>query len=141
MSGNAFDQPARDKGSRRIGEQIARGGSSEPERPWGAKRLKNGKASHALEQVENARQHSASRTKKDGDEQHPKRLTGDGNRRERQRDCDVSAKDKKDICGGDTENVKGNTLAVKDPICDQFRGTRRLRCCRLGHSRSFGKYF
>jgi hypothetical protein len=62
------------------------------------------------------------RTKKDSDKQHPKRLTGDRNRGERQRDYDVSAKHKQDICGSDPQSVKRNALAAKDPICDQFRG-------------------
>ena len=83
--GNMLNEPARHKRSRWICEQIASRGPREPERPGHAKRLKNGKACHALEQVENARQHSSLRTKQDGDKKHAKRLTGDRNRGERQR--------------------------------------------------------
>jgi hypothetical protein len=62
------------------------------------------------------------RTKKDGDKQHPERLTSDRNRGERQRDYDVSAKHKQDICCGDSESVKGNAFTAKNPVRDQFRG-------------------
>src|SRR5215472_13393443 len=133
-SRNVLDEPARDKGSRRIGKQITCGRSGEPEMPRGAERLKNGKASHALEQVEDASQHSAPRTKKDGDEQYTERLTGDRDWRARQRDRNVSAEKKQNICGGDAKNVDRNAFAAKNPTCDRFRGTRRLWCCRLRHS-------
>ena len=117
-----FNEPARHERSRRIREQITGRGSREPERPRHTKRLKNRKACHALKQVENARQHSALRTKKGGDEQYPECLASYRNRSERQRDYDVSAKHKQDICGSDPESIKRNAFAAKDPICDQFRG-------------------